>query len=125
MRTNDLLVAIMHSTSHICSTFVTSLIATKYEKCRTSTQRILTSANVEGRSLLHDFNYTVIGMAYGGDHAIEPFRRTLSIPLSYAQSVWRAVDALSLLPLSDSAASANTVNALGMGSSIKPDLFDH
>ena len=69
--------------------------------------------------------HTVIGMAYGGDHAIEPFRRTLSIPLSYAQSVCRAVDALSLLPLSDSAASANTANALGMGSSIKPDLFDH
>ena len=57
MRTNDLLVAIRHSTSHICSTFVTSLIATKYEKCRTSTQRIRTSANVEGHLLLHYFNY--------------------------------------------------------------------
>ena len=57
MRTNDLLVAISHSTSHICSTFVTSLIATKYEKCRTSTQRIRTSANVEGHLLLHYFNF--------------------------------------------------------------------
>ena len=56
MRTNDVLVAIRHSTSNICSTFVTSLIATKYEKCRTSMQRIHTSANVEGHLLLHYFN---------------------------------------------------------------------
>ena len=57
MRTNDLLVAIPHSTSHICSTFVANLIATKYEMCRTSTQRIRTSANVECHLLLHYFNY--------------------------------------------------------------------
>ena len=50
----------------------------------------------------------------------EPY--PLSIPLSYAQSVCRAVDAYSLPPLSDRAA---TANALRNGSSIKPDLFDH
>ena len=61
MRTNDLLVAIRHSTSHICSTFVTSLIATKYEKCRISMQRKRKSANVEGSLQQHYFNYELWG----------------------------------------------------------------
>ena len=56
-RTNDLFVATRHSTFHICSTFVTNFNATKYEMCRTSTQRIRTSTNVEGHLLLHYFNY--------------------------------------------------------------------
>ena len=51
------MVAVSHSTSHICSTFVANLIATTYEMCRTSTQRIRTSTNVEGRLLLHYFIY--------------------------------------------------------------------
>ena len=51
------MVAVSHSTSHICSTSVANLIATKYEMYRTSTQRIRTSTNVEGRLLLHYFNY--------------------------------------------------------------------
>ena len=57
MRMNDLLVAIRHSTSQICSTFVANLIATKFETCRTSMQLIRTSANVEGHLPLHYFNY--------------------------------------------------------------------
>ena len=61
MRTNDVLVTIRHSTSNICSTFVTSLIATKYEKCRTSMQRKRTSANVEGSLQRHYFNYELWG----------------------------------------------------------------
>ena len=61
MRTNDVLVAIRHSTSNISSTFVTSLIATKYEKCRTSMQRKRTSANVEGSLQRHYFNYELWG----------------------------------------------------------------
>ena len=56
MKMNDLLVAIPHSTSHICSTFVANLIATTFEMCRTSNQRIRTSANVEGHLLLYYFN---------------------------------------------------------------------
>ena len=40
-------------------TFVANLIATKYEMCRTGTQRIPTSANVEGHLLLYYFNSSV------------------------------------------------------------------
>ena len=86
-RTNDLLVAVSHSTSHICSTFVANLIATLYEMCRTSAQHIRTSTNVEGRQLLHYFNFYLPAQLHSNVPSEQPttfpFYETTTISLFY------------------------------------------